>query len=519
MTAPPSSSPWRPALLAVGVAVAFGFHLWTRGALDLRDLPGPAGILLVQDLQTGDSARGAAVALARVFQAAGADPILAATLLTHASVLAGILGAALGARALGGLRAGVVAALLAGLWAPTTAMGWRLGPGVPAWGLSWLGVGLAWLGARSERDRYSVAAGAVATLGAACKASALPALLLLPFAMALDPGTWRARLRRVGALAAGGVLAWAILPTAVGADPYFGGAGDLAVGPVLGLECIARLPDLQMPQGRFFLMFFVAGLAALPGRRHPVRAGVLAVTMAGLAWTAGVLGPNLHPRHLVAGSLGLLLLAGAAVGQCHRPGWVRIGALGLGLAFAGFHALDTVGFARAWDAQRAQHLDIRQTNLPPVPALWTERYPTLARTMFMDETEPGALALMDWSAEPGGVITVVLRDRRQAHARVAAAAAGEQAHVLHRGLCCPDHIPLETCATDVATAALASGSRLVLPVRPEGLDPYEQPWVEALMAAAKDQRRADSHQRWWTAWRARSDGPVPCPDPRAGPAR
>lgn len=460
-----------------GGSVALLAHLCFLRALDLQDLPGPGSALLVLDLVLGETSQGLSAWLGMPL-AALLGPLLGVRVLMSLCTAAAIAGAALAATALGGPRAGALAAAWTGLGALGAHQGWLIDTGTVAWGLSWLGVGLAW----QARPRPAALGAALLVLAVAAKPSALPLAplaLFSPFLLASDASA-ASRRALLLALAGGALLA---VPLALLSQPphtpwLAGELSSLSAPPSGWQEKLERtwgLSGQSAVLGGLLLLALLAGL--LPPQRHRwLRLLVVLLTLLLALGVVAVRGDRLQPRHLLPLSLGLL--APAAVLAALPP--PRLGAV-LGLALALLAGADSLRWAQAWSGQREAHIDLAPARLPRLPAPRHHDPDDLDWSIFFESSVPGAVALMQLAAaSPGPAVVAPLQDRREAHFAVAAALAGHPWAVLGSRRCCLSDEPLEGCAQRVAQALQDAGARVVFPNKILSIPQEEQAFVAAV---------------------------------------
>jgi hypothetical protein len=504
---------WRALLPAAAWLAALGLHAWLLAGLDLSDLPGPGGALLARDLVLGEVVQGPAAWAGRALVTVGVPPLGAVRLLSVGGYAVALAGVLLAARTLGGPAAGAWAALLTACWSPAAFQGWLLDPGDLAWGLAWLGLGLAWAAAGEGRAGLAAGGAALLVLGIAAKPSALPVLPLLAVAPLFAR---RGRLRLALALALGAGLAllpaWALQgPT----QPWMPG-GDPETHPGPGwLGAVLALPGRDLPQGDFVALAALAALATvLPTRRRRLRLTLLLLTIAVIAAVGQTEGTRLQPRHLLPACVGLLVLvAGLAGLPRHR--WV----VHCGLALLGTLAwLDTLAFADAWAAQRAQVVGTAPAHLPAAPAILRARYATLPWLVLVESSLPNAArlpALID--AAPGPVAGLPLQERREALLEVLAVQGDHPWRTLYRALCCTDSEEDAACADRLLDDTLRQGTRLVLPGKFQAAAGEDQAWAEALIGAVEARSGRHPPSAWLTWGRGVADGSLPCSAAKGAP--
>jgi hypothetical protein len=500
-----------PLLVALGLGLAF--HGWLLTGLDLRDLPGPGGVLVVRDLLLGEHQQGPVSWLGTPLVLLGLRADLAVRLMMSLSLLAAMLGAALATWALAGTRTAPWAALLTACWATAAHQSWLLDPGGPAWGLAWLGLGLAWWGCARHRLGLAALGGALLVLGVATKASALPVLVLLvaaPWlrsipdapAAARQAWLWRCAALAIGLLL-GAAIGWLLQSPSqpwLGAQAAEGGAG------AGGLQAILSLPGRGLPMGSFPLLAALAVVgAALLARRQPVALGVLALTLLALALVGEARAERLQPRHLLPASLGLIVLV-AAMGAVRRPRGLAPAVLAL---LCGLGALDSLAFAGAFADQRARFAQTEPTTLPSAPSFLARRFAEPPWLLFHESSIAGAVELMALPAgAPGAVASPPYQERRDAHLEVATLLAGRVYRHLDATRCCAGDQPLGACAAGVVSGLDTAGALLVLPGKNVVVAPEARPFAQALLEAGSvRERRA---VRWYAIQGQGDGGELPC---------
>ncbi len=307
--------------LALPLAPLLGLalHLLLLSRLDLHDLPGPGGVLVARDLLLGEAMQGPASWLGAPLVALGLEVAPALRVLGALSLAAALLGVTLAAEALAGWRAGVQAGLLGACWTLVWQQALLVDPGLPAWGLAWLGVGLVWWGWSGRRPLPLAGGGLLLALGVATKASALPVLVLVVVAPWLRrveggeaAGGARVRLGILGlalfvGLGLGAWLGWLLQPPG---QPWL-------AAPALGAEesgwlVVLALAGRGLPMGSFPWLLGLATLGAvLLARRQPAAVAVLLLSSLALVVIGEARGGRLQPRHLLPVSVGLVALVGA----------------------------------------------------------------------------------------------------------------------------------------------------------------------------------------------------------------
>lgn len=470
--------------LPLGILAGLCIHLVLIGALDLRDLPGPGGTLLVTDLARGAFSEGLSAWLGWPL-AVLLGPLLGVRVLMASAAAAAMLGAALGSRALGG--SALLGALLAACWSLSAGQPWLISGSTVAWGLAWLGLGVTWDAARRDAPSGAGLGTGLLVLAAAAKPTALAALPLVVPALLLT----QRRAVLLGAMAAGGLLAlipaWLTLPT----DTPWLAAQALGVG-----ESSGGLWGLVAQQGRLPLAVGLALLCAGLARSRPATACMVLV-LVGAGVVAVSRGERLQPRHLLPLCFGLVVSC-SLLSRSRAASAVLVALL----------LADTVAWSHAFADQRAEHLDVARSALPGLP--WP-RYPEPAWAVFYESSTPGALALMTHAtAARGGALILPLVDRRESHASAAAALAGQPVIVLTQARCCRQDETTRTCADRLVSALRASPASAILPSQSRAVPEGHRPLAEALLTALSPRHRRAAER--WRVVAGAGDGPLPCAD-------
>ncbi len=469
--------------LLVGLLIGLLVHVALVMALDLRDLPGPGGALLVTDLAEGAVREGLSSWLGWPL-AALLGPVAGARALMGTSVLAALIGAALGGRALGG--SGSVAALLAACWSLSAGQGWLISTSTVAWGLCWLGMGLTWDGARRDALVAVGLGGGLLLLAAAARPTALAAVPLVAVAVLLT----ERRGAFVGALLVGGLIAllpaWLTLPTDT---PWLATqATETSAGR-------AGFWAMLSEQGRLPLAVGLGVLVAALSRSRP---GGVAVALVVLGVTAVALsrGERLQPRHLAPLCFSLVAVGGLLAGRSRAAG----------AALVVLALSDSLAWSHAFAEQRAEHLGTAPAALPAPP--WPT-YPPPEWSVFFESSTPGALELMAHAAAAsGGAVVLPLIDRRESHATAAAAVAGHPSIVLTPARCCRDADSAESCAERLVAALHASPAAAILPAQSRAVPESSRPLAEALLSELNPRRRRSAER--WLVVTGSGTGPLPC---------
>ncbi len=468
--------------LPLGILAGLCIHLALTGALDLRDLPGPGGTLLVADLARGTMSEGLSAWLGWPI-AALLGPGTGVRVLMALAAASAMLGAALGSRALGG--SGLLGALLAACWSLSAGQPWLISGSTVAWGLAWLGLGLTWDAAERDAPRWAGLGAGLLVLAAAAKPTALAALPLVGVAVLLA----KRRAVLLGALAVGGLIAlipaWLTLPT----DTPWLAAQAIGAG-----EGSGGLGELIWQQGRLPLAAGLALLCAGAARSRPAGAAVVLVLL-GAAVVLASRGERLQPRHLLPLCFGLVAVAGL-LARSRAASAILVALL----------LADTLAWSHAFADQRAEHLDTARSALPVLP--WPS-YPEPAWAVFYESSTPGAIALMDHASEAtGGALVLPLVDRRESHAVAAAALAGHPAVVLTRDRCCGQDEAAQACADRLVADLKASPASAILPGQSRAVPEAHRPLAEALLLALSPRHRRAAER--WRVVTGAGDGPLPC---------
>jgi len=524
---------------ALILAIALAFHGWLASGLDLRGIPGACAPPLVHSLAVDGWSRSEwSVRLLQVcLPFFGGDALLAARVATIVSGLCAVLGAMLAAWSLLGRRAAVGTGLVAAIWSQSAYIWLMIGADAMAWGLSWLGIGVAWVSARrGPLGLVGVLVGAaLALMGAAVKFTALPAAAFLFIAPLLVEG--QRRKRRAGAITCGLVAAVGIAYVAF--RPVLDGGyvdAPLGISPRLLLSGAVVLVETMMMEPEGLVFGALGGLALvgalLPSRgptlgRWPQRAALAVLGIVVVAFTGHTLDDKIRGRFLVVTSFPIIVLAGCATAVVQRAveraisigpleRWRVLGWL-VPCAVVSLLLQDTLGFTHAWSRLRETKEGANPSSLPHPASVWEEHYRSLSPISLQDVSGIGGidLAALGTSAPDAGVLVVPLRDEREFILLAHAALAGKTNVQLDPDVCCDDPTLLAACAMDLVTQVDEAGARLVLPYS-EGQgsrgnieDGKFSEWTALLIEEAGESLVRDG--RWWLVMDGSGQGgPTPC---------
>lgn len=513
--------------VAGALVLAIGARAWLQRVVDLSDLPGAAGVLTVSRATAAEFHRSWAVWFIGLVAPLTQDDISAAALLVALlSSSAMVIGAALGGWAVAGRAGAMGATLAAGAWSLALLPGLVVGADPPSIGLAWLGVGLAWAGARAGAPGLPwLAVGTVlAVLAAAVKELALPALPLLLATPLLLRGRWGVVLAQLPVQAVAGWWAWSTLaPRRVhGAASMPEARVESLVG---GLQRVLDLPLHGWAEGTFHQVMALALVAGvLPGRRQGTRLLMALGSVALVAATAAALDRRVRPRLLLTASYGIVVMLG--VGAAVAAVWLeklrlrRLPLLVLPIALG----LDTWAWLDAYITERASFAETAASPLPAAPAAWARRYATPNLSDQRDLTLAGAATLRA-IVEDGvhrGVATPRLRDDRHRHLDAYGGLAGKDSVILDRGKCCTG-LDEATCAHRLVSALDAAGVTLALPIQTKAVrrvNRQDDAWLGHLQAAARRAGDVEVQGQWWmTRAPTGTAGALPCQKPGGGAKR
>ncbi len=510
--------------LALPLAPLLGLalHLLLLSRLDLHDLPGPGGVLVARDLLLGEAMQGPASWLGAPLVALGLEVAPALRVLGALSLAAALLGVTLAAEALAGWRAGVQAGLLGACWTLVWQQALLVDPGLPAWGLAWLGVGLVWWGWSGRRPLPLAGGGLLLALGVATKASALPVLVLVVVAPWLRrveggeaAGGARVRLGILGlalfvGLGLGAWLGWLLQPPG---QPWL--AAQALGAEESGWLGVLALAGRGLPMGSFPWLLGLATLGAvLLARRQPAAVAVLLLSSLALVVIGEARGGRLQPRHLLPVSVGLVALVGAlaTARPIPRARWLAPALLA---GLCALSALDGLAFVQAFAAQRARYAGTEPARLPALPGFLAARYGELPWPVFHESSLAGVDDLLRLPTASGvPVACPPFQERRDVHLELVSLARGSAYRRLSEPLCCVPGETLEACAVEVVDALEEAGALLVLPGKIEVISPEARPFARALMEALDARHRPFKPQRWRAVQGRGSGGPLPCREGR-----
>jgi len=504
-----------PVVVAVG---ALWVRLVVRGALSLDDLPGPGGVKVLAALGVGNTGRDWTTwVVASALPLVGQDILQAAIFVMVMASVAAVVGAMLAGQALAGRPAALAAGCVAAMWSQAIHPAVVIGADGVAMGAGWLGVGLVWWGvSRTARLPAVIPGVALLHFALLVKVTAAPAVALV----AVAPLVARTPVRAI--LGAG--VAALVLSTAT-----LGGPGATSVSATWPRGAADTLLAAH-PEGYVFGILGTLALvgASLPGRRWLARVALIAAVTLTLDIAAQSGGLKARPRHLATGALGVVVLAGWAVGvvpafitrllAARGPKAWRLGARVLAvvpaLLFMGFLAQDTLGFFHGWSAVRSSWLTRSACDLPRPDPAWSRLYDRLSTHTFTDHSDPGADVLVELArtAPAGGSATVVLRDNREFHLLAGAALGGRPATVLDPGKCCRGDADA-ACAKSVVAALDRAGALVVLPtdVGLQRTPRVNHPHDRFLGLLLRELHDLESRSKWWRVWQGSgSGGALPC---------
>ncbi|MEE2750883.1 MAG: hypothetical protein VX519_05595 [Myxococcota bacterium] len=537
--------PWLALIAVLGVAILF--RLWIVESVDFRGAPGAGATQRLSLVSAGDRSHWDTRLVSSVLPACSDDVLCAARVVGIGGGALAALGVLLGAWSIGGAAAGLVGGLMAALWARGVFISVTYGMEGPAWGIAWLGVGLAWCGGATRRwwgVLLAILGSVLVVGGAAVKGTALPALGFL----AVAPFLVRENRLKFVATVLGmlGAVWWAQTQVfSQSVPPLPSGNLEISISAVLdGLRYLSQQPASK-PLGWLPELAAVALFGALvPGRFWIARVitGLVSIAVMGLTvnhlMTGDHLGPMLRMRYLVPPVFGALALAGCAVGWIARRwanvldvilrrrepgrsfpvGWLSavlhglVFVLFLGPPWVGF--LDALSLMRAWSGLRVVHDGALPAALPVPPAEWEERYASLGSGAFFNTSAIGGIELFEigLSAGAAGVATLPLRDEREGHLVLAATLNRTPSWILHPRHCCEGSEASASCAASVVAAVDASGVLLALPqvgFDAQGrVDGRLMSWTRWLIAAAESRGELDQTSRWWATFQGRGSTPT-----------
>lgn len=531
---PRSARPlWGPILaLALPAVLAAALRGFAVRGLDLRDMPGPAGVKMIAELARGNTGRDWCTWLiAGARPLVDGDTLAAARLVMDLGGVGSVLAVSLAGLAVAGWRAGLAAGLIAACWSPLLFTAVIIGADGPSCALTWLGLAACWVSARLgwRGLPLAVLGCGLALFGAQVKIVTLPAVAFAAVTPLLAP---RDRPAYAAVLAAGlgGALLWGGL--------QLGGQSSMVGGvPALSAEGLrlgaAKLQSLLGPRLTSSIISQVALLglvgALWPGRHRLARGLLVALAAFVFCFTAQTVSDKLRARYLIPASFPSVVLSGVALGGLAGAlrglgplAWLPTAAVCAGLT------LDSLGYLTSWSDLRARYQSTQPHHLPPPPPGYQGRYHDLPLLHLSDHSAVGAVDLVELAqaAPAAGVATIPLRDAREFHLSAAAGVLDKPYAILEPRRCC-EGTAKEQCAREVVAALDAAGGRLVLPTHtgPANRIPVEHlQWYTLLLNAART-RHPVQDTGWWYVWDGigsdNAVGEIPCAVPpyEAAPGR
>jgi len=520
------------------LVIALAFHGWLASGTDLRGIPGACAQPMVHSLSVDDWSRSELyVHLMRwCLPLFGGDALITTRVATILCGLCAVLGAMFAASSLLGWRAAVGAGLVAAIWSQSAFLWLLIGADTMAWGLSWLGLGVAWICARrGPLGALGVLLGtALVLLSAAIKIMALPAAAFL-FVAPLLVDSHRRRYRAAvtcSLLVVFGIAYLAFRPQ------LSGGFVDApsALSPSLLLTGTASFMSFLLNQPEGWMYAVLGGLAASgallpasgPSRGRWSQRGVLAILgFVVVAVTCESLGDKIRSRFLVVTAFPIIVLAGCAFVLVqhaveraishHLPRWSKMVGWLVPCAIVPFLVLDCLAFMHAWSRLRETAEGANASTLPRPPEALANHYLGLSESHVLDISGIGGIdmAALGASAPEAGVLIPPLRDETEFILLAHAAHAGKINVQLRPELCCGYLTQLDSCAVDLVSQVDRAGARLVLPNLEDQetvldrVDPKFGEWTALLIDAAGDSLVREG--RWWLVMDGSgADGPTPC---------
>lgn len=511
---------------ALVLLLARGLPEYLRRHLDLQDVPGPAGMKLVAALSGGTLRVPLLDPLVEpLMSLVGGDPINMAFALSAFGGVAACLGCALGGWALAGRLGALAAGTLAGVFSYGLLLSTLVGPDSLAWGVSWLGVGIVFAGARVGWWGLPLLflGALLALIGPELKESALPVLPLLLLAP-LVAFERRAYVPVVAIVVLGMLFGapdllrgWHLFPPGSSLGSVSQATPDVSRIPE-GLKVVAGMIGHGWGASPFFHLFVLGTIGALiPGPRHLARLGLWGGGLAIMGMVGIAIGTWTKARFLMLPSMPFFLLAGSGFGilipRLKRGAPLGVAALAGALLFFWFDSLDLMN---EWSLEHQNTAGAAPSTLPSPPGFWRPHHHGRDGLMISDFTATGAVELvaLTRSGPDAGVLGVRIRDSREAHLVGAAAAQGLPYLILTPEGCCPDGSPSSACARAVLDKVEESGARLILPrLRPQDsrLPPGPQRmWSQLLIEASDGALRGEAY--WWVRDGAGTapTGAMPC---------
>lgn len=521
-----SSSPTqhRMAIFAIAMPTILGLLLRLQASqgLDLRDMPGPAGVKMIAELARGNTGRDWCTWLIACLLPLTQNDILQATqLLITLGGVGCIVAVCVAGNVLGGWRAGLSAGLLAACWSPLLFTSLVIGADAPSCALTWMGLAACWLGAQKGwRGLPLVALGAALGLfGALVKIVTLPALAFAAVTPLLVPK--RHRIYSIFlATALGGVLLAGGLSLGSGSSMVDGVPPLSVAGLRGGLDLVNGLLGPRWTSSLITQMALlgIAG-AVWPTKHKAVKVLLVALAIVAFSFTAQTVSDKLRARYLIPASFPSLVLAGVLLGDLTRRlrrlsilAWLPVAGICLGLGF------DSAAFLGNWSNLRARYQTIAPHQLPNAPFAYQIRYEQLPLLHLMDHSAVGATDLVRLAeqAPSAGIATIPLRDAREFHLSAAAGLRDIPYAILENGKCCGNARSADSCAESVIAQMDAIGAWLVLPTS-AGVSnriPFQHAqWLTRLKSQASALHPAEEGQ-WWWVWKGSGDAPgsveLPC---------
>lgn len=519
--------------------MGFAFRVLFYTGLDLSDTPGAGSAKVMSRAAAGIDYQDVTSRFIILTQKVTGAPVdIASQILSMVAGLAAILGAGLAGGAVLGREGCITGCIMASFWSMTTQFSILSGADPLILGLSWMAVGLCWLGMRTGILGLPIvfAGSWLGVFAISIKSTALSAVLLSFIGFGLLPKKiwhWPFGVLAflLGVLYARDFISptQSIQNTSIGWSASFWDGLNSHLGQhtnveemtqytfgwgsiVRGWENISGLLNTGYPEGLFEQLVPLSFLSAiLPGKKWLSRLTVGLASVVCILLISDYLGPKLRPRYLVVMSIGLIVMLGIlAVVIMNR---IRSSLRWLiPVCFGVLLASDTLAYMSFWGITRSQFNSTLYPVLPTPPEAYSRRYKALDERSLRDLSAYGIIEVLEAiQNSEGGVAIPPLRDSRHWHL-ISSSISQEKPWVFLEPDCCNDRPKVE-CGQDLVTQISNSGMIIMLPTQVESIRRTDQAldsWMDILYLGLSNSNRSQEIGKWLVLLPEGKDQEVPC---------
>ena len=466
------------------------YILWIN--LDLSDLPGAAGTLHLYQAMEGANKSNEMSSIYQWLNTKGYSFSFGMWATSFFGVVAGFIGAMMGAWAYDGKTGMRNLAWILLFWPPIHLYGWLIGVDSFVFGLSFLGAGMIWASMRVGLWGLllMMIGGEVLRVALSFKLITVPILLCVLMAPVVVR-SWKKHHF---------FLVVAFINMLIFVFPKFSSGGRLQGGlrvpevdwlPIaMGWDRVRGMPAMGMPEGKWDQLIGLCILSGILSRGTwgGRLFGSICASLV-LVVSAFVLEDRLGTRLLVPASFGVLMILPALF---RKWTWILpIVVCGLGI--------ELWTFVDQFQDRRAQWAETERFSIPQAPLLWRSQYPENSTIFKGLSLYGGAQARAEIEKSPAPMIySMRLRDGRENSIFVYARLSGKETRTLDVQHCCLRSAD-EQCAKEIVSDIQKKGGMILIPTVVQNWDRVysnERRWNRALLSAMKKQERFQSLSSW-----------------------